>query len=200
MRQLEVGDLDRLRSGLGRCETIEDAFADSFGESTLAGGFWRFFSRQEPRGGLLGWNAGEWRRFWDPLPDGCVFVGEDVLGNQLVILRERLALPAMVWSHESGRLASLELDIMSLVDSVRLSGVEWLDFYSDGSARVASQMLARVSGWQHLHWVTPLILGGQVVPENITVIDREPHLVGHGKLWAQIRDLAPGTQVIPKPR
>jgi len=101
-----------------------------------------------------------------------------------------------MWGHEDGELYSLEIAICPLLETVIESGINWLDFYSDGSPQVGLNSGLPITLEKHLHWINPLILGGPVAVANLALVEREAHLIGHGKLWSQIRSLPPGTEVV----
>jgi hypothetical protein len=48
-----------------------------------------------------------------------------------------------------------------------------------------------------LHWTAPLFLGGRVELHNVSLVQRDDHLVGHASLWRQVADLPPGSTVKP---
>ena len=190
----ELRDVDR--SGLANAIAIgAPAIASVIGGAVVEQGLWRFYSAHAPApGGVSAWNAGAWRGAWSRMQPDLYFFGEDAFGNQLV------AIPghpnAYIWSHESGELTDMELDLFSVIDSVASHGLDWIDFYGDGSLGVARRLLGSIDWGSHLHWATPLILGGTIQVENISVMERSVHLLGHGQLWAQVGDLPPGADVV----
>jgi hypothetical protein len=194
--ELTKVDVAALREGLQYGRAPEDVFAAATGGRSTGGGFWRFFSPTFPDGGLQGWDHAEWRSYWPSLPSSVLFVGEDLFGNQIGVRRDRPQGDALIWSHENGDFWSLEMPIAALLEAVVEAGVEWLDFYSDGSPQVAAESGLTVGGGQQLHWIKPLILGGTVTRDNLTLVERHAHLIGHGKLWAQVGHLPPGTEVV----
>lgn len=166
------------------------AFAQSIGNTHLAEGLWRFYSASWPAG-----VQSPWRSHWLPfLPGGFFSFGEDVFGNQLAVVDgcENMLL----WDHENGELHDLFVTPPELLSTALQSGIDWIDFYSDGSLSVARQH-GPVPLDQHLHWTTPLILGGSVSRENLCLVERESHLMGHAQLWSQISESPPGTTIIP---
>lgn len=197
MTPLSSQQLIRLAGLLGSGATPALAFAQSIGGTFLCNGMWRFFSDSWPRGGITGWNVGSsWKCGWQPfLPSGLFSFGEDVFGNQLVLVSGYDK--AFLWNHENGQRNDLFVKPSELLKIALDSGVDWVDFYSDGSLAVASDYGA-VPLDMHLHWTTPLILGGEVSRANLCLVERESHLVGHAKLWAQVAGLPPGTTVIPR--
>jgi len=190
----ELSSFDR--SGLANAiEGGAPAIAGVVGGAVVEQGLWRFFSSQLPApGGVSGWNAGAWRRAWPRMHPFLSFFGEDAFGNQLAIIAGNPN--GFLWSHESGDLVDLELDLFSLIDSVASHGLDWIDFYNDGSLGIARRYLSSIDWGSHLHWTSPLILGGAVQSENVSVVERSAHLLGHGQLWAQVGDLPPGTDVV----
>ena len=75
--------------------------------------------------------------------------------------------------------------------------IDWIDFYSDGSLQIA-RGFGVVPEDSHLHWTTPLVLGGSVNLANLGIVPRDKHHVGHAKLWAQVSGLPPGTEVVTR--
>lgn len=186
----------QLRNELSRTIPLAEALATSVGGTQVAGGLWRFFSAHYPKGGVAEWNSSaEWKREWGFASSLFHTFGEDLFGNQ-VILRPGFE-NVHLWNHEDGSVADLLLDAATLLESVVQGGLDWIDFYNDGSLVIAQTRLKDVSTECHLHWTTPLILGGNVGVENTTVVERSIHLVGHAKLWMQVRGYDPGTIVVP---
>jgi hypothetical protein len=164
--------------------------------ASLNGGVWRLFSDAFPSDGIDGWNdKSPWRAAWGAAAAGFVVFGEDLFGNQLVV--RPTVENALLWNHENGELNDLLLDPVTLLETVLESGVEWLDFYGDGSIAVAQKRVLDVPSECHLHWTTPLILGGSIDVQNTSVIERTSHLIGHAELWRQIQGLPPGTTIVP---
>jgi hypothetical protein len=161
------------------------------------GGFWRFFSAQYPDGGVGRWNSDQaWKQEWGLEPALFHAFGEDLFGNQLV-LRPGVE-SAQLWNHENGNSVDLLLDPVTLLETVVQSGVDWIDFYQDGSLKTGESRVMDVPPECHLHWTTPLILGGKVGVENTSVVERSTHLAGHAKLWLRLRGCEPGTIILPK--
>lgn len=197
MPPLSIQQVTRLNELFATGATPPVAFPQSIGGTSLCDGIWRFFSDSWPQGGITGWNVGSsWKSHWQSfLPSGLFSFGEDVFGNQLVLVGG--CDNVLLWNHENGECHDLFVGPCELLRTVVESGMDWIDFYCDGSLAVARQHGA-VPLDMHLHWTTPLILGGQVSRDNISLVQREPHLVGHAKLWSQVSGLAPGTTVIPR--
>jgi hypothetical protein len=172
--------------------------AYALSELTVEQGIWRFYSFTYPEGGSAGWNNGQWRTHWPSISAGTKFFGEDAFGNQLAIADGSLS--CSIWSHESGELVPFDLDAADVLESVAGHGLDWIDFYSDGSLAVARGCRHLIDRGHHLHWTNPLFLGGAVDASNITLVERASHLIGHGQLWSQIGDLPPGTEVVPRNR
>lgn len=175
----------------------ETALPAAVGNTVAGGGLWRLFSDTFPPQGVRWWNeSSAWREHWKPLlPAGLFSFGEDVFGNQLVVVpgEENVFL----WNHEDGAFFDLLLTPAELLSTVAESGIDWMDFYGNGSLEVARNY-GRIPDDSHLHWNTPLILGGAVSSDNLSVVERERHLVGHAKLWFQVRGLEPGSTVHAK--
>ena len=194
MIELTTSHVRRLEESIRGGTPPETALPTCIGNTAADGGVWRFFSDTYPPQGIRWWNESSgWVQHWKPfLPTGIFSFGEDVFGNQLVILpgEENVFL----WNHEDGALADLLWAPAELLSTVAESGVEWIDFYSNGSIGVA-RAYTKLPDESHLHWTTPLILGGAVHSDNRSVVERERHLVGHAKLWLQVRGLEPGSTI-----
>jgi len=196
MRNLSSEDCLQLRDGLSRTIPLSEALSTSVGETHADGGLWRFFSAHYPKGGVAEWNSSAaWKREWGFAPSLFYAFGEDLFGNQLVLRHgfENVHL----WNHEDGSQADLLLDASTLLETVVQSGLDWIDIYKDGSLKIAQTRLMDVPVECHLHWTTLLMLGGKVSVGNTTVVERSMHLVGHAKLWIQLRGCDPGTIVVP---
>ena len=190
----ELRDVDRSDCA-GSLAIGAAAITRSVGGAVVEQGLWRFFSTHEPSpGGVSAWNMNAWHCAWSTMRPDLYFFGEDAFGNQLASIPGNPN--AYIWSHESGELTDMELDLLSAIDSVATHGLDWIDFYGDGSLGVARQLLGLIEWGSHLHWTTPLILGGAISVENISVVERSAHLIGHGQLWTQVGDLPPGTDVV----
>jgi hypothetical protein len=172
-----------------------DALSVVIGGLDLADGLWRFYSSSWPTAGIRAWNrSAAWRQHWLRfLPEGLFCFGEDVFGNQLSLLPG--SQNVFIWNHENGECHDLLVGPPDLIQTILESGLDWIDFYGDGSPNIARGFGAVPCG-SHLHWVTPLILGGQVRPDNVALVEREAHLVGHAETWDQVAGLPPGRVVI----
>jgi hypothetical protein len=189
-------DFSQLRK-LVEAMPLSEALAVVLAEQHAADGLWRFFSNQYPNGGVAKWNeASSWKSNWEIHSQQFSAFGEDMFGNQLVI--QTCSVNTFLWNHENGELVDLLLDPVTLIETVCQSGIDWIDFYNDGSLKVAREKLLDVPLECHLHWTTPLILGGQVNIGNTSTVERAMHLRGHAKLWKQVAGVAPGTSVIIK--
>ena len=197
MRNIVLGDLERLKSARLEGRALDAAIANTIGGTCVALGLWRFFSHQHPTGGVERWNdesglKSAWTSF---LPKEMHCFGEDVFGNQLVLVRGHDN--AFLWSHEDAEMCDLFVGPVELIETVVSSGIQWIDFYGDGSLDVAASFgLPPIDS--HLHWTMPRILGGGASLDNLSVVERTSHLVGHGKLWAQVRNVDPGTSIVPR--
>jgi hypothetical protein len=60
--------------------------------------------------------------------------------------------------------------------------VEWIPFYEGDALAVAASPIVDLPPDSHLHWVTPLALGGVTEEANLTVLAREQHMIGHALL------------------
>jgi len=76
------------------------------------------------------------------------------------------------------------------------AGANGLDELPRGGARVPASEGVDLSPESHLHWVTPLFLGGAPQRSNLVTLPREQHMRGHAELWRQIGHLPPGARVI----
>jgi hypothetical protein len=196
MRNTCAQDCLRLRQELGASVPLHDVLPRVIGETQVGGGLWRFFSERYPDGGVIRWNSdSSWKQEWKLQPTQFYSFGEDLFGNQLVI--QSGVENVHLWNHEDGSIIDLLLDPVTLLETSVESGIEWIDFYGDGSLKIAERRIMDVPAECHLHWTTPLILGGHVSTENTSVVERNMHLVGHAKLWARLRGCDPGTIVVP---
>jgi hypothetical protein len=187
IRSLSSQDFRQLRRELSGAVPLADALSRCVGEAQVGGGIWRLFSARYPNGGVSEWNStAAWKPEWELTPAQFHAFGEDLFGNQL-ILRPYFE-NALLWNHEDGSVADLLFDPATLLETIVQSGLDWIDFYNDGSLKVAEARIKDVPPECHLHWTTPLILGGKVTVENTSVVERSIHLVGHGKLWRQLRE------------
>lgn len=194
--QLEPTHIARLEASIEQGSSLLDALPKVIGDSEACSGLWRFYSESWPAGGIQEWNSGSrWKHHWEAfLPPGAFAFGEDVFGNQLIVVPGEDDV--LMWNHENGESTDLYLDPVNLLKTALNDGIDWIDLYGDGSLAVAKRF-GHVARESHLHWTTPLILGGVVNDSNISVVERELHLVGHANLWSQIRDLPPGTAITP---
>jgi hypothetical protein len=195
MTSLSKENLHLLRKELTTSVDPSNALRDSVGGRELCDGLWRLFSDSFPSGGTRYWNeTSPWRVSWGHfLAPELYSFGEDVFGNQLVLLPQHEE--AYLWNHENGECHDLLVSPLELLETVFENGLEWIDFYGDGSLSIARRY-GQVPTNSHLHWTTPLILGGQVSFENVSLVERETHLVGHAKLWFQVSGLAAGTEIV----
>jgi hypothetical protein len=165
------------------------------GGGTVAGGLWRFFTAED----AAKWNSPAlWRGAWPFLLPELFFFGEDLWGNQLTLRPG--SENVWLWNHENGELEDLLLDPTTLLEAVIQSGLDWIDFYSPHLLAVGRAKLLDVPENCHLHWVQPLIMGGAINVTNTSAVESAMHLRGHGKLWTQLRELPPGTEVAIKPK
>ena len=194
MIELSANHVRRLEEGMVGGMPLEAALPASIGNTVTGAGLWRFFSDTFPPRGIRWWNnSSGWREHWKPfLPAGLFSFGEDVFGNQLVVISSQVSV--FLWNHEDGGLVDLLLAPIELLSTVTESGLDWIDFYGNGSLEVARNH-SRIPDDSHLHWTTPLILGGTVSLQNLSIVEREKHLVGHAKLWMQVRGLEPGSTI-----
>jgi hypothetical protein len=148
--------------------------------------------------GVLGWNArDQWRFEWDDLDSQPVFVGEDLFGNQLATIQGQSSL--FLWDHECGAFHDLLLSPLDVLQGVITNGLDWIDFYTLEMLVIARNHSQGLAENMHLHWQTPLILGGYVSESNLSTVERTSHLRGHGALWRMLRGTAPGDRVVIKP-
>lgn len=180
-------------------ESMQMALPNTVGGSSLAGGFWRLFSKSYPEGGGIHyWNSAEnWRKSWPTLASNLFFFGEDIFGNQLTLLPERENV--FLWNHENEDLVDLLLDPLTLLETVFQSGIDWIDFYIPKMISIGRTRLLDIPESCHLHWTQPLILAGPMDLKNTSVVNSVSHLKFHGELWAKLRGLPPGTEIIFKP-
>ena len=195
MRNLSCDDCLRLRCDLNSAIPREEALSKCIGGAQVAG-VWRLFSADYPKGGVTSWNsAAAWKQEWELAPTLFHSFGEDLFGNQLILLPS--VENAYLWNHENAQVFDLLLDPVTLLETVLESGLDWIDFYNDGSLTIARCRLMDVPPQCHLHWTNPLILGGAVTVDNTCIVERSMHLVGHAKLWREVRGREPGTIIVP---
>lgn len=197
MTPLSLQHLSRLDEILADGTAPQFALPQAIGGTLACDDIWRFFSDSWPPGGVSHWNIGSsWKSHWQAfLPRGLFSFGEDVFGNQLVLVNGYEHV--YILDHECGKCYDLLLGPSNLLHVALESGIDWIDFYSNGSLDVARRDGA-VPLDMHLDWTTPLILGGQVSRDNATLLERDSHLVGHAQIWSQVCDLPPGTTVTLK--
>ncbi len=184
--QLELTHLVRLNDSLNQGRPLEESLPAAIGDTAVCMGLWRFYSDSWPVGGVRHWNTNsQWKLHWsDFLPDAVFAFGEDVFGNQLMVGAENDVVT--LWNHENGAFTNLYLNPVDLLTTALNDGIDWIDQYNDSSLMIARRF-GPVANESHLHWTMPLFLGGNVNDSNISIVEREPHLVGHAKLWSQIR-------------
>ncbi len=194
LKQLAIEDCSRVSSAMSEGSDITTALK-TVGPACLADGIWRLFSESYPCGGIDNWNTkSAWRAEWGIAAAGFRAFGEDLFGNQLIVRPD--SENVFLWNHENSEQYNLLLEPTELFEVILESGLDWIDLYYDGSLAVARNRIKDVSLEQHLHWNTPLILGGPVTVENTSLVERTSHLVGHGKLWRQVGDLPPGSSIV----
>jgi len=195
--QLEPTQIERLQELIASGVSFSEASPKAIGGTDTCEGLWRFYAESGPAGGVRYWNErGVWRQHWQELlPVGAFAFGEDVFGNQLIVVSSREDV--ILVNHENAHCTELYCDPVSLLTTILNEGIDWIDLYGDGSLAIARRYVP-VAQESHLHWTTPLILGGTVSDSNVSVVERESHLVGHAKLWSQVRGLPPGSSVTLK--
>jgi hypothetical protein len=197
MESLSAEHVARVDDGLARGLRMGEALPEMVGGTQTADGLWRFFSASWPNGGVgewnhdAGWNA-DWRGFLKP---DLFSFGEDVFGNQLVLLTEGGTV--FLWNHENAECHDLLVGPVELLRTVVDHGIDWIDFYADGSLSIARQC-GYTPLEMHRHWTTPLILGGAASFSNVSLVERAAHLRGHAKLWSQLAHLPAGTKIVAK--
>jgi len=197
MRPLTKEALSRFESAFNPEEDVLTLVADTIGGTVTANGLWRIFGRSAPPPGVVQWNEPTlWKTCWGEVARDKTCIGEDIFGNQLVCIPETADL--LIWDHESGSLFTLEAPPDVALAAVLEHGIDWIEFYKNGSPRIALHRLPDVPDTSHLHWTMPLVLGGAVDVNNTSIVERTKHLIGHAMLWQQVRDLPPGTKVIIK--
>jgi hypothetical protein len=192
IQSLENDQLVRLRQRITNGESPRKVLPNSIGGTELCNGLWRFFSSDHPKSGVDHWNE-EWCTAWGLSTKNVFVCGEDIFGNQLILPEEKTTV--YLCNHENGSCDNLDLGIADLLEACLRHGLSWIDFYSDGSLNVAQSRLSDLTWEQHLHWTQPLILGGEVALNNLSIVDRFVHLAGHAKLWKQLSGLPTGVEV-----
>lgn len=189
---LDLKQVDELKAAVVAGSPLTEALPRHIGGRSAGGGLWRFFSPGHPARGMDSWNQ-EWCEAWGLPCDAVLSFGEDVFGNQLLIVAGRPT--AFLCDHEDGSCHDLELGAIDLLQAVVQHGVSWIDVYGNGALPVGLSLLPRVSWEQHIHWTQPLILGGAASVSNASIVDRHAHLRGHAALWKQVSDLPRGAEI-----
>ncbi|MFO0899075.1 MAG: hypothetical protein U0836_16745 [Pirellulales bacterium] len=179
-----------MKEALEHGSPVSEALQKAIGGTEACHGLWRFYSDSWPSGGTRHWNTdSRWKQQWEAfLPQRAFAFGEDVFGNQLIVVPGEVDV--FLWNHENGECTDLYSDPVGLLTTALQDGIGWIDLYGDGSLAVARRF-GPVARESHLHWTTPLFLGGAVNDSNISVVEREAHLAGHAKLWSQVRSPPP---------
>lgn len=185
-------DVRRLENLLDEGCSINDAIARTIGGKLLSDGMWRFYSHDWPRGRVTEWNSSGWRESWSQFLDpSAFFIGEDLFGNQLYVSGSNENV--YLWNHENAESHDLLVDCRELVTTVFQHGLSWIDFYVNEYLEIMrTNQIGTLD--RHLHWTTPLILGGAIHQNNLSIVEREPHLIGHAMLWKKIFNLPLGTE------
>ena len=192
MVTLNLRQVDNLKAAVTANSPLARILPQHIGGQTAGDGLWRFFSPGHPVCGISRWNQ-EWCQAWGLPSHEMLSFGEDVFGNQLLVMAGRLTV--FLCDHENGSCYDLELGVIDLLQAVVEHGVSWIDFYGTDAVSIGLSLLPRISWEQHIHWVQPLILGGAVSVSNTSVVDRHDHLHGHAVLWKQVSALPPGTDI-----
>lgn len=192
MSEVRMEQLVRLKAVLSQSDAVREALPACVGGKTLGNACWRLFSESHPKCGIDRWNQ-EWCAAWGIPRETAFMFGEDVFGNQLIVIASNKTV--YVCDHENGSCYDLQLGVVDLLESVLKHGLSWIDFYSNGSLDVALGFVVGLTCEQQLHWTQPLILGGEIKPSNVSVVDRFAHLSGHIQLWKQVSALPPCTEI-----
>jgi hypothetical protein len=190
--ECDATSLPRLQHALETGAPMAVAVSSALGGLTLDG-IVRFFGADCPPGGVDAWNRAAWRAEW-ALGGDVRCLGEDCFGNQLLCPSSDVVA---WWNHETGDTYDLEVDVVTLVSVGIDSGVRWLDCYRDIDFSSVESLVKALSMREHLHWVTPLVLGGDRNATNLQAVERNAHMTGHAELWRKIGRLPPGTRVVP---
>lgn len=143
MRNLSSQECLQLQHELSGSIPLTDALAKCIGETQTGGGIWRFFSTRYPNGGVSAWNSTRtWKQAWELAPRYFHAFGEDLFGNQLVLRAD--CENVFLWNHEDGRLIDLLLNPATLLETVVQSGLDWVDFYTDGSLKIGEARLVDI--------------------------------------------------------
>lgn len=191
MNSLVMDQIVRLRASLAGGVSPREALLECVGGTVLCNGLWRLYSAAHPKCGVDHWNE-EWCLAWGLSKENVFAFGEDVFGNQLILTAQGTTV--YLCDHENGSCHDLDLGVADLLEAGIVHGLSWIDFYSNGSLDIAKGFLTTVTWEQHLHWTQPLILGGAIAAQNVSVVDRVLHLSGHAKLWKQLSGLPAGTE------
>ncbi|ANZ42866.1 hypothetical protein BBK82_19295 [Lentzea guizhouensis] len=175
-------DVTPLRQVPGLAELVVLAAGCSFGDGVL-----RVFTEDEARRaqGLANLMFPEWAPRLRPF-------AQDWLGRLYALDLHRGAL-LLLLEPGSGGVFELDGTIPDLFDQI----------VDDPDTFLALDLF---TPWRAAHpeplptgtcvgFKTPLFLGGDGTVENLEVIDEEVYWSVHGQLWAQVKDLPPGTPI-----
>lgn len=197
VKEISSYELSLYRDLIQKTGSLIGAMQMLRGAYTLADGLWRIFTGEYPKGGGEHWNTScSWKNGWN-IPVGVTAFAEDIFGNQLLVSPDSPAV--RFWDHESGDMIDLHVEPIELLETVLSNGISWIDSYPDNALDVALKRMSDVPETCHLHWITPLILGGEVQEKNTGMVERDSHLVGHAELWRQVSFFPPGTTIMAKP-
>lgn len=176
-----------------RCHrSLEEAIASNLGGLTMCDGRWRFYQDSPSEPSSRTW-TNFWEQAWGMVPKSTLHIGEDVFGNQISV--NESSHETYICNHENNIYSEIGLKVVDLVNAVAKHGLFWIDFYNDGSLDIVEH-LPKISIVQHFHWVHPLVLGGRVDLNNVCIIERIPHIIGHAKLWRSIQGDSLGTEYV----
>lgn len=192
MDMINTADIADLKTAIAEGHLLSGLLPQCVGGKGLEGGMWRLFSKTHPSCGLEEWNQ-EWCSAWGITDESVLAFGEDIFGNQLLVVQSHSTI--YLCDHENGSCHDLELEVIDLLDSVVHHGIEWIDFYSKETMKVGRYYLPRLTWEQHVHWTQPLILNGEMTMQNTSIVDRLAHMQGHAQLWAQVSGLSHGDEV-----
>lgn len=172
-----------LRRVLGLAKLVTMAAGCSFGD-----GVFRVFTEDQARRAQS--LANEMFPEWAP---GIRPYAQDWLGRLHALDLRRNAMPILL-DPGSGDVYDFDGTISELLD-------QWM--VDDPDTLLAADLFRT---WRELHpertpvgscvgFQTPLFLGGARTVDNLEVIDEMVYWSLHGQLWAQVKDLPPGTPI-----
>lgn len=139
--------------------------------------------------GVKSWNASSlWKHEYRDLMGEGVCFAEDVFGNQFLLRGDEI----FVFDPETGRANSMAQDIDAWAELILGDFSFWT---GHAVARAWQAVNGTISRGSRLVPVTPFVLGGEFVPENVRAMDAVAGMKYRASIALQIRDLPDGATV-----